>query len=98
MVLGMVGGGLWTAIKLIVSPHVKTVERHDQRIDTLERTTVTKPDLEKAETTIIGAVREMRDDLVTRIDQVQRTADAAHQRLDRTQEAELARLRTAAGK
>lgn len=93
----MVGGSLWGALKLIVGPHVKKVEQLDDDVAKLKQNTVTTVQLKEAETTIIGAVREMKDDMVTRIGAVQRAADAAHERLDRQNEAELARLRAASG-
>lgn len=90
---GVVLTGAWGLIKLIVGPHVNRLDEHDKDIAKLKADGVTKDDLEKASTTIISAVREMKNDLVTQINVAQRAADTAHERIDRDQQAELGRLR-----
>ena len=90
---GTVLAGVWTLMKAIVAPHVEKQLDHAVRLTKLENETVRKEDLDKAQATIVGAVRDMKNDLVTQLNVVQRTADAAHERLNAAQQDELHRLR-----
>ena len=85
--------GAWAIVKAIVSPHVETLKDHGTRLTEIERTGATTESLKETESTILNAIREGNQSIITQIGAVDRKADEAHARINRAQEQELERLR-----
>jgi hypothetical protein len=86
-------GVVVAVVRAIVGPHVETQKSHGVRLTDLEKTSVTKTDLDKTESTVVHAIEKLSNDISGQVGIVGKKADEAHARLNRLLEEENVRLR-----
>ncbi len=81
-VAGWVAGSLAALAAWAGKRQVARIDRHDERLDAIEKDVVKKDDLTQMETRITAHITQTGSHLTERIGDAKSTADAAHRRLD----------------
>ena len=63
--------------------HMETTKAHGKRLDDLERTTVTKDDLDRTETRLTATISQGIGQIASAVGDAKQSANAAHERIDR---------------
>lgn len=78
-------GALGGLFRWMLGRQIRRIDEHDDRLDEIEKTNVTKTDLTHMESRITAAINQTATHIGERLGDVKATAEKAHDRLDRMQ-------------
>lgn len=86
-VIGWLAAALTGLLTWAGKRQISRIDEHDNRLDKLDKGTVTRDDLTQTEVRITEAIRASSAHLAERLGDVKATADKAHERIDTLRDA-----------